>query len=158
MNTKYREIAAFVRDLIQRNEIPPGAAIPSTAMLARRFAVSPMTVRHAVDVLAAEGVVERFQGRGVYVTSRTEEGHEMQDSHRKVEVPLWAVLYAIRYGMGRLTYANSDAARLAKEHWEKFDESTQQQIRRDAKEMISRDPMRMYARDEWAWLWPEDGQ
>ena len=33
-----------------------------------------------------------------------------------VTVPLWAVLYAIRYGMGRRTYAHSDAARLVIEH------------------------------------------
>lgn len=34
-----------------------------------------------------------------------------------VEVPLWAVLYAIRYGQHRASYASTDAVGLAEMFW-----------------------------------------
>lgn len=53
------------------------------------------------------------------------------DSNRlniEVRVPLWAILYAIRYGMGRLTYAADQACDLAEQHWDNFPAYVQQQI------------------------------
>lgn len=47
------------------------------------------------------------------------------------EVDEWTVLMAIRYGLGRLTYANADAASLAWEHWDRFSEATRQTITQD---------------------------
>lgn len=45
----------------------PAAPIPTEAELAREHGVSIGTVRKAVDSLVADGVLERFQGRGTFV-------------------------------------------------------------------------------------------
>ncbi|HLO75478.1 MAG TPA: GntR family transcriptional regulator, partial [Magnetospirillum sp.] len=45
----------------------PGEAIPSEAELAATHKVAVGTVRHAIDVLVADGLVVRQQGRGTFV-------------------------------------------------------------------------------------------
>lgn len=41
----------------------------------------------------------------------------MKTSRGAIEVEPYVILYAIRYGLGRLTYAHNDAIGLIKEHW-----------------------------------------
>lgn len=45
----------------------PGEAIPTEAELVKQFAASIGTVRKAIDILVAEGLLERFQGKGTFV-------------------------------------------------------------------------------------------
>src|SRR5579864_7718498 len=45
----------------------PGEAIPTEAELVKQFAASIGTVRKAIDMLVAEGRLERFQGKGTFV-------------------------------------------------------------------------------------------
>lgn len=47
--------------------LPAGAPLPSERMLAERYAVARGTARGEIDRLAAEGAVERVQGRGTFV-------------------------------------------------------------------------------------------
>lgn len=57
------ELAANVAE----NRWRPGEAIPTEAELVSHYGVSIGTVRKAVDKLVAEGLLERFQGRGTFV-------------------------------------------------------------------------------------------
>lgn len=57
------ELAANVGN----NRWRPGEAIPTEAELVHYYGVSIGTVRKAVDMLVAEQVLERFQGRGTFV-------------------------------------------------------------------------------------------
>jgi GntR family transcriptional regulator len=45
----------------------PGDAIPSEAELAKTHGVALGTLRKALDILVAEGLLERFQGKGTFV-------------------------------------------------------------------------------------------
>ncbi|THI95704.1 GntR family transcriptional regulator [Nocardioides sp.] len=47
----------------------PGTVAPSERDLVERFGVARMTVRQALDALVAEGVLERFPGRGTFVAA-----------------------------------------------------------------------------------------
>ncbi len=58
-------IREYVRDLVDGSA--PGAPAPSERELVDRFGVARMTVRQALDALVAEGVLERFRGRGTFV-------------------------------------------------------------------------------------------
>jgi GntR family transcriptional regulator len=58
----YAHIAAELRASIADGRHPPGALLPSEGELAVRHGASRGTVRHAVAVLAAEGVVANRQG------------------------------------------------------------------------------------------------
>ncbi|MGP3914258.1 GntR family transcriptional regulator [Nonomuraea sp. 10N515B] len=64
---RYEEIAARLREQIERGDLTPGAALPSEAELRRQFAVSRNTVRQALSVLEREGLVVAEHGRGRFV-------------------------------------------------------------------------------------------
>jgi GntR family transcriptional regulator len=70
-----------IKDLLTRSldagEWKPGEAILSEIVLASRYKVSQGTVRKAIDVLAAENLVVRRQGKGTFVATHTEEKSSM---------------------------------------------------------------------------------
>ncbi|MBT2214094.1 MULTISPECIES: GntR family transcriptional regulator [Actinomadura] len=64
---KYLQLRAILVDLIEQNRLPVDAAVPSERELCRRFGVSRMTVRQAVDQLVAEDRLRRIPGKGTFV-------------------------------------------------------------------------------------------
>jgi GntR family transcriptional regulator len=65
LSPKGEQLRAILEDLIQT--LRPGDALPSERELAERYDVARMTVRAEITRLAAEGLVERVQGRGTFV-------------------------------------------------------------------------------------------
>lgn len=66
--SRYAQLAGDLRQRIVGGEWSAGAAIPSETDLAQRFGVALGTVRQAVAMLAAEGIVQRVHGKGTFVT------------------------------------------------------------------------------------------
>lgn len=66
----YRQIADELSGRIISGELPAGAALPAERKLAETYNVSRVTVRHAVEQLVREGLVEQRRGSGTYVTAR----------------------------------------------------------------------------------------
>ncbi len=62
---KHVQVREYVRGLVA--EAAPGSAAPSERELVAHFGVARMTVRQALDVLVAEGLLERVPGRGTFV-------------------------------------------------------------------------------------------
>lgn len=58
-------LRARLRELIAASRI--GERLPSERELSLRWGVARMTIRHAMDALVAEGLVERRHGSGTYV-------------------------------------------------------------------------------------------
>ncbi|QIE46690.1 GntR family transcriptional regulator [Pseudohalocynthiibacter aestuariivivens] len=65
----YLQIAGGLRRNILQGIYAPNEKLPAISKLAKEFDVSIVTVRNAVAVLEAEGLVERRQGSGTYVKS-----------------------------------------------------------------------------------------
>lgn len=65
---RYTVIADYLRELIE--ESSPGDRLPSDSDLCERFGVSRMTARQAVQLVAADGLIERRRGAGTFVSSR----------------------------------------------------------------------------------------
>lgn len=62
----YRQIAQHLeRDVL--NQYAPGDMLPSENEMADRFGVNRHTLRRAIDLLVADGLLERQHGRGVFV-------------------------------------------------------------------------------------------
>lgn len=64
---RYQRLRDQIAAGIAAQQWKPGEAIPSETELAALHNVAVGTVRHAIDVLVAEGLVERAHGRGTFV-------------------------------------------------------------------------------------------
>ncbi|WP_236718564.1 winged helix-turn-helix domain-containing protein [Actinoplanes sp. TFC3] len=63
----YRQLAGMLRDRIRGGELPPGQRMPSEKDLHDEFGLARETVRRALAVLRAEGLVEVRHGHGTFV-------------------------------------------------------------------------------------------
>jgi len=64
---RYQRLRDEMVALVAARHWRPGEAIPTEQALAKSYDVAVGTVRKAVDLLVAEGLLERFQGRGTFV-------------------------------------------------------------------------------------------
>ncbi len=71
------EIVQQIKALISKGQLKPGERVPSERDLATMLGVSRPSVREAIMVLDAMGLVESRQGGGTYVRSLTE--HSIAD-------------------------------------------------------------------------------
>src|ERR1051326_5956925 len=69
---KAEEIAERLRMLIVDGYLSSGAKMASERELSDQFSVSRMTVRHALELMEAEGLVSRHPGRGTYIAGLRE--------------------------------------------------------------------------------------
>ncbi|WP_329367141.1 GntR family transcriptional regulator [Streptomyces sp. NBC_00669] len=67
MTARHQVVADDLRRLIVAGEYAVGERLPPETRLAARYHVSTPTLRDALEVLRAEGLVAKFQGRGNFV-------------------------------------------------------------------------------------------
>lgn len=67
--SRYAAIAAALRARVLAGEWGPGQALPSEQALAAQHGVAMATLRRAMELLAAQGLIERIHGRGTFVRS-----------------------------------------------------------------------------------------
>lgn len=65
--SRYAALAAALRARVVAGEWPPGSALPAENLLAAEHQVALGTMRRALELLVAEGLVERVHGRGTFV-------------------------------------------------------------------------------------------
>lgn len=65
----YKEIIQSLMEYIEKNELNPGERLPSERNLAELLAVSRTTVKEAISVLEANGIVHIRQGVGIFLTA-----------------------------------------------------------------------------------------
>jgi GntR family transcriptional regulator len=63
----YAQLAEILRQQILDGVFRPGEKLPSEAMLVETYNVSPMTVRRAINLLAAQDIISTAPGRGTFV-------------------------------------------------------------------------------------------
>ncbi len=64
---KYIFLVNWIKDRIGTRELRPGEKLYSENELSEMFDLSRQTVRHAIGILEAEGLVERIRGSGTYI-------------------------------------------------------------------------------------------
>ncbi len=65
---RYHQVYALTKGWIFDGSYAPGTKLPPESELCKMFGVSRITTRKALDMLAAERLVYRIQGKGTYVT------------------------------------------------------------------------------------------
>jgi GntR family transcriptional regulator len=69
----HRQVYLVLRDRLLGGGFAPHEQLPPEPRLCEQFGVSRITLRRAVADLVADGLLERVQGRGTYVTERVQE-------------------------------------------------------------------------------------
>lgn len=67
----YHQIYLVLREQIRSGAIPANALLPGEQQMAKIFNVSRITVKRALNELAADGLLNRHRGRGTTVTNGT---------------------------------------------------------------------------------------
>lgn len=65
---KYQLLVSWIKDQIEKDILAEGDKLDSENKLGSMFQMSRQTVRHAIDILEQEGLVERRRGSGNYIT------------------------------------------------------------------------------------------
>ncbi len=73
----YAQLAEALRHRIARGEWKTGDQLPSHDALTREFTVARVTVRQAITLLEADGLVSSKQGKGTFVTARPGVEHRL---------------------------------------------------------------------------------
>ncbi|WP_018307320.1 GntR family transcriptional regulator [Desulfitobacterium hafniense] len=63
----YFQLAEDLKEKILAGELKPGDALPSETQLGEQYGISKMTVRNGLRLLAQEGLIESFRGKGSFV-------------------------------------------------------------------------------------------
>jgi len=63
----YAQLADLLHQQILKGVFDPGEKLPSEARLVDEYGVSPMTVRRAINLLAAQDVITTIRGKGTFV-------------------------------------------------------------------------------------------
>ncbi len=66
---RYQQIVEELLDRVERGDLVPGDRLPPERALSDEFGVNRRTLRNALDVLEARGLLERRQGSGTYLTN-----------------------------------------------------------------------------------------
>lgn len=66
----YLQLATLMRRRIETGEWAASAQIPTLDELARTYGIARVTIRQALEILEAEGLLHRRQGRGTFISSR----------------------------------------------------------------------------------------
>ena len=74
----YIQVAAIMRQRIERQQWRPGQKISTLVELEREFEVARVTVRQAVDILRQEGLLHCHQGRGTFVAEKPPSRHWLE--------------------------------------------------------------------------------
>jgi GntR family transcriptional regulator len=74
----YIQVAAIMRQRIDRQQWRPGQKISTLVELEREFEVARVTVRQAVDILRQEGLLHCHQGRGTFVAEKPPSRHWLE--------------------------------------------------------------------------------
>ncbi len=81
----YLQVASTLRRRIEEGRWLAGQKISTLEELESEFQVARVTVRHAIDLLQKEGLVQRQQGKGTFVTRalRTSAGCSWRPTGRR---------------------------------------------------------------------------
>lgn len=72
----YRQVASYLKQRIRAGVYAAGVALPSEFELSASLNVSRSTVRHALDLLKGEGLIESVPGSGTFVSRTTAQPRE----------------------------------------------------------------------------------
>lgn len=74
----YIQVASVMRQRIEGHDWLPGQKIPTLEQLEKEFQVARVTVRQAIEIMRQEERLECYQGRGTFVSTKTQEKYWLE--------------------------------------------------------------------------------
>jgi DNA-binding FadR family transcriptional regulator len=113
----YRAVSSVMEQHILSGELKPGTALPPEQELAAQFGVNRSTIREAIRLLEQEGLLERHQGRRLFVAlpglfDLAPRAVRSLILHQVTFEELWEVAMVIEPEASRLAAQRADAADL----------------------------------------------
>src|SRR6478609_6575388 len=72
--SRHVQLSTLFRRRIETGQWEVGQKVPTVDELAIEFSVARATIRHAMDHLEADGLIERHRAKGTFVIFRPQEG------------------------------------------------------------------------------------
>src|SRR3712207_1189376 len=82
MASKYERIGADLRQRIRKGQFTAGERLPAETVLMEEYKVSLVTMRRALDLIEAEGLIERHHGIGNFVRAPRQRVRRTTDRHQ----------------------------------------------------------------------------
>lgn len=79
----HTQLMTFFRERIRDGRLPAGTRLPADGELADKYQISRDTVRQALALLVNEGLIERVQGRGTFVSQPASNGSPVMQIKQK---------------------------------------------------------------------------
>jgi GntR family transcriptional regulator of arabinose operon len=79
----HTQLLAYYRERILDGRLPAGTRLPTDGELATQYRISRDTVRQALTLLSHEGLIERVQGRGTFVSQPSSNGSSTEQLKQK---------------------------------------------------------------------------
>lgn len=70
LDTKHERLRSWIKNRIDDGTFNSGDKLPSENELCSMFGISRHTVRHALDLLESEGIIDRRRGSGTYILKK----------------------------------------------------------------------------------------
>jgi GntR family transcriptional regulator / MocR family aminotransferase len=90
----YRQLATYLRDLIEADRLPGGTKLPATRELGSALGLARVTIVAAYEALAREGRITSHVGRGSFVAARA--GAKAVTAPAAARSFVWSSLFALR--------------------------------------------------------------
>ena len=85
LRLKYRQVKKYVLKQIAECHLKPGDALPPERTLAKFLGLAVHTVRHGLDELTQEKVIQRVQGKGTFIRAK-------EPTHQKLKLNIYALI------------------------------------------------------------------
>ena len=113
----YRAVSSVMEQHILSGELKPGTALPPEQELAAQFGVNRSTIRESIRLLEQEGLLERHQGRRLFVVlpglfDLAPRALRSLILHQVTFEELWEVAIVVEPEAARLAAQRADAADL----------------------------------------------
>ncbi|MFP4547266.1 MAG: GntR family transcriptional regulator [Fidelibacterota bacterium] len=84
----YHQLSEELKKQIKKGKFKPGDPLPSESALIKKYELSRGTVRQAMQKLEIDGLIDKFPGRGTFVSEPEEEINESEPVEKRKTPPI----------------------------------------------------------------------
>lgn len=92
----YHQLASQFKQLVTQGKLLPGDSMPSESVLMEKYQISRGTVRQAMQLLENEGLIEKFPGRGTFISKPKEESKPSTKPETKKDIAVTSMFEQIK--------------------------------------------------------------